>query len=163
MIDGIRDLLGAEDIGFFDNCRYGRAVGVTVALDKVIERCYALSIPRVEKLTAATVIFHDFIDPSSIQGGRRATIVGGGDDVQPEQLVQEFERIYRIKPAEVNIVEWNTAMPKFPPGRYRELAGFLSRTRRPGLLFCGDYLMGPFLESSVTTAQRAADAIIAGS
>jgi protoporphyrinogen oxidase len=158
-IDGVRDLLSAEDIDFFEKCRYGRAVGVTVTLDKALESCYALSIPRVEKLKAATVMFHDFIDPSTVDGGRRATIMGGGDDVQGEQLLDDFERIYRVRPNEWKAAEWKTAMPKFPPGRYRQLAEFLSRSRRPGLLFCGDYLMGPFLEASVTTAQRAADVI----
>ena len=161
-IDGMRELLAPEDIEFFEKCRYGRAVGVTVTLGKAIERCYALSIPRVEKLKAATVIFHDFIDPSSIESGRRATIVGGGDEVKAEDLVSDFARIYRIKASQCETTEWNTAMPKFSPGRYRELAGFLSRNRRPGVLFCGDYLMGPFLEASVTTAQRAADGIVAG-
>ena len=53
-----------------------------------------------------------------------------------------------------------TALPKFPPGRFKELGQFLSRPRKPGLFFCGDYLMGPFMEAAVTTGIRAAESII---
>lgn len=158
-LHGIHDLLAAEDIDFFNSCQYGRAVSVTVALENEVDRCYALAIPRVEKLHAATIVFHDFIDPASIEKGRQATIIGGGVALTVQQLLDDFTRIYRIKAAPVNAHEWNTAMPKFPPGRYQQLASFLSRTRRPGLLFCGDYLMGPFIEGAVTSGFRAAEAI----
>jgi len=50
-------------------------------------------------------------------------------------------------------------MPKFPPGRFREIASFLSRPRTRGIHFCGDYLLGPFLEASVTTGYRVSEMI----
>src|SRR5581483_8075474 len=94
----LRELLSPQDVEFFENCRYGRAVTVTINLDKPVDRCYALSIPRVEKLNAATIIFHDFIDPSTVDNGYRATIIGGGDQVKTEHLLDDFSRIYGIKP-----------------------------------------------------------------
>ena len=55
--------------------------------------------------------------------------------------------------------EWNWAMPKFVPGRYHEIAAFQKRQRRPGLFFCGDYLLGPFIEAAITTGLRVAEAV----
>jgi oxygen-dependent protoporphyrinogen oxidase len=156
---GVRDLLGDTDRAFFENCRYGRAVTVTVQADREVDRCYALSIPRVERLHAATIIFHDFIDPESVGGSRRVTVVGGGESVTARELLDDLTRIYGLNPDGYSATEWKSAKPKFPPGRYRELAGFLARTRRPGLFFCGDYLMGPFIEGAVISGQRAAEDI----
>ena len=51
-------------------------------------------------------------------------------------------------------------MPKFPPGRFREIEAFGLRERAPGLHFCGDYLMGPFVESAIASGFRAADQIV---
>jgi protoporphyrinogen oxidase len=158
-LHGMRDLLEEDDRTFFENCQYGRAMAATVEVETEVDRCYALSIPRVEGLHAATIIFHDFIDPESIKEGRRVTIVGGGDTVTPEDLLADFSRIFNLKASQYRAQEWKSAMPKFPPGRYRELASFLSRRRRKGLWFCGDYLMGPFIEAAVTTGQRAAEQV----
>ena len=159
-LQGIRDFLQSADVEFFETCQYGRAVAVTVNLDRAVDRCYALSVPRVERLHAATVIFHNFIDPESTANGYLATIIGGGDQVTASHLLDDFSRIYGIKPIEFSTCEWNSAMPKFPPGRYRALAAFLARSRPPGLLFCGDYLMGPFIEAAVSTGERAAEAVV---
>ena len=59
----------------------------------------------------------------------------------------------------ISTYEWKSGMPKFPPGRYRQIAAFRSRKRRPGLFFCGDYLMGPFVEAAITTGMEAAESI----
>jgi protoporphyrinogen oxidase len=155
-ISGLADILSPEDQGFFARCRYGRAITVGIEAPRGTDRCYALSIPRVEQLRASTIIFHDFIDPHS----KGLTVIGGGETVTASDLIEDVLRIYPSAAGSSTVHEWKTAMPKFPPGRFREIAFFLSRSRRPGLLFCGDYLMGPFIEASVTTAIRAADAII---
>jgi len=153
-IDGVRDLLSGEDREFFAQCRYGRAVTVSFNADGFRADCYALSIPRVEKLTAATINFNDFIDPGNIHSAN-VTIVGGGDSVSASDLLKDFQRIYAREPKDTTIHEWTSAMPKFPPGRYRDIAAFLNRQRRPGLFFCGDYLLGPFVEAAVATGIRA--------
>ncbi|PYS26846.1 MAG: hypothetical protein DMG11_18370, partial [Acidobacteria bacterium] len=33
---------------------------------------------------------------------------------------------------------------------------FEKRSRRPGLYFCGDYLMGPFIEGAITSGLNVA-------
>jgi len=155
-IGGVDDLLDAQDREFFANCKYGRAVAVTVEATRPLDRCYALSIPRVERRHAAAIVHHDFIDPSTTATGHHVTIIGGGDSVTAEQLLHDFAHIYRVTPHEFTWREWTSAMPKFPPGRFREVASFVSRHRRPGLSFCGDYLLGPFIEAAVTTGLTAA-------
>jgi predicted NAD/FAD-dependent oxidoreductase len=87
------------------------------------------------------------------------TIAGGGGEVTPELLLNELRRLYPVEPQSVTASEWSPGMPKFPPGRYGQIQKFQERARRPGLFFCGDYLMGPFIEAAVTTGLRAADAI----
>ncbi len=155
-ISGMRDLLDREEQAFFARCQYGRAVTVFMETPLLIDRCYALSIPRVERLRAVTIVFHGFIDPDGVG----VTIVGG-ENATADELAADFRQIYPSAAASIKIVrEWKPAMPKFPPGRYREIGSFLSRTHQRGLFFCGDYLMGPFLEASITTAIRAADAVI---
>jgi len=153
-IDGVGDLLSGEDRDFFAQCRYGRALTVSFNIDDFRADCYALSIPRVEKLAAATINFNDFIDPGNIRSAN-ITMVGGGDSVSASDLLKDFQHIYARQPKETTIREWTSAMPKFPPGRYREIAAFLNRQRRPGLFFCGDYLIGPFVEAAVATGMRA--------
>jgi protoporphyrinogen oxidase len=153
-IGGMQDLLSGEDREFFAQCRYGRAVTVSFNSDGFRSDCYALSVPRVEKLSAATINFNDFIDPESVQT-TDITIVGGGDSVSASDLLKDFQRIYSREPKDATVREWTAAMPKFPPGRYRDIAAFLNRQRRPGLFFCGDYLLGPFVEGAIATGRRA--------
>src|SRR6185436_14913967 len=61
-ISGLSDLLAPTDQEFFRNCRYGRAMVTTLSSAVPVDSCYALSIPRVERMHAATFIFHNFID-----------------------------------------------------------------------------------------------------
>ena len=46
-------------------------------------------------------------------------------------------------------------MPKFPPGRFRQIEAFRERKRE--FIFCGDYIAGPFVESAIASGFRAAE------
>ena len=102
-------------------------------------------------MRAATFIFHHFID------GTPAISIIGGAGVTEEELLQDLRRIYPNISGPVQSCERNTAMPMFPPGRFREVAAFQSRERKRGLFFCGDYLMGPFIEAAISTGLRTAE------
>jgi protoporphyrinogen oxidase len=160
-IDGMAGMLSEEDREFFRACRYQRVVSVLVESERPVDgTCYAVSIPRVEKLRAATISFFDYFDPSRVTDGRGLLAVsGGGPAVTSEALLEDLQKLYRAKPHSTRTVEWTSGMPMFPPGRYRQIAAFRNRVRRRGLIFCGDYLMGPFVEAAVSTALNAAGAI----
>ncbi len=160
-IDGVESLLSEEDRQFFRDCRYQRVVSVRVATERPVDGgCYAISIPRVENLSASTISFHDYIDPSAVPDGEGLlTISGGGPTVNAHQLMDDLKLICSIDTKPTEVSEWRSGMPKFPPGRYRQIAQFRRRQRREGLFFCGDYLLGPFIEGAITTGLRIADAI----
>jgi oxygen-dependent protoporphyrinogen oxidase len=158
-IDGLPQLLSAEDRAFFEECRYQRVLSVFVATDRPVDgHCYAVSIPRVEKMSAATISFHDFMDSSRVPDGRGLlAITGGGPQVSSDLLMEDLRALYPVNPIFTQEYEWKTGMPKFPPGRFRQVTEFLKRERRKGLHFCGDYLMGPFVEGAVSTGLRIAN------
>jgi protoporphyrinogen/coproporphyrinogen III oxidase len=160
-IAGIDGLLSDEDRQFFRSCRYQRVLTTQVATRRPLDGgCYAVSIPRVENLSATTISFHDYIDASTIPNGEGLlTVSGGGPNVTSIQLLADLKKLYPIEPLRTEVVEWNPGTPKFPPGRYHEITEFQRRERRPGLFFCGDYLLGPFIEGAITTGLRVADAI----
>lgn len=123
-------------------------------------RCYAVSIPRVEKFQAATITFHDYIDSSNVPAGQGLlTVSAGGPGVSSEQLMADLMKLYPIEPESTKAGEWKYGMPKFPPGRFRQIAAFQARKCRPGLTFCGDYLMGPFIEAAITSGLLAAEGL----
>jgi len=161
LIEGLSALLSDQDIQFFRTCRYQRVVSVRVATATPVDgQCYAVSIPRVEKRSAAAISFHDYIDPSSVAAGEGLlTVSGGGADITSARLLDDVKALYRIEAQRIETMEWPAGMPMFPPGRYDEIVRFGSRRRRPGLFFCGDYLLGPLIEAAVTAGLRAADAI----
>jgi protoporphyrinogen oxidase len=160
-IPGLAELLSDADRVFFRECRYQRVVSVVVASDRPVDgRCYALSIPRLEKFSAATITFQDFIDPSRVPDGKGLLVVtGGGDGVSSDVLLQDLQTLYCLKPIFQQEYEWRSGMPMFPPGRFRQIAEFVKRERRTGLHFCGDYLMGPFVEGAISTGRQVAGRI----
>lgn len=160
-IKGVGDLLGEQDMEFLRDCHYQRILNVTVGTERPIDgACYAVSIPKVESMSAATISFMDYIDPSRVPKGEGLLVIsGGGPAVNQALLMDDLHRLYRVEPKSTGISEWESGTPKFPPGRYRQIAAFKARPRRPGLFFCGDYLMGPFLEAAITTGLHAAHEI----
>jgi oxygen-dependent protoporphyrinogen oxidase len=156
-IQGMADLLSEQDRGFFSECRFEKVVSVAVRTPAPVDgTCYGVSIPRIENMKASTISFIDYIDPSRASRGEGLLVVSGGGSATAEELLADLHKLYDVGETAVTINEWTSGMPKFPPGRYRQIAAFNERARRPGLFFCGDYLMGPFIEAAVTTGLKAA-------
>ncbi|HYR44998.1 MAG TPA: FAD-dependent oxidoreductase, partial [Terriglobia bacterium] len=107
-IKGVAELLSEEDRQFFRECAYQRVVSVRIGTKQPVDgRCYAVSIPRVEKFRAATISFHDYIDPSSVPEGRGLlTTSGGGPDVSTHQLLADLKKLYPIEPEFAETQEW---------------------------------------------------------
>jgi oxygen-dependent protoporphyrinogen oxidase len=160
-IAGMNELLSEPDRAFFRNCRYQHVLTLAVGTERPVDgKCYGVSIPRVENFTAAAMSFHDYMDPARVpEGCGLLAITGGGENVSADRMLEDLQRLYNVEPRFTKAYEWRSGTPKFPPGRYREIAAFRKRVRRPGLFFCGDYLMGPFVEAAITTGLEAADAI----
>jgi protoporphyrinogen oxidase len=109
-------------------------------------------------MTASTISFIDYIDPARVPPGEGLLVItGGGREVTAEHLLADLHKLFELNETAGSANEWESGMPKFPPGRYRQIAAFKQRSRRPGLHFCGDYLMGPFIEAAITTGLNAAD------
>jgi len=158
-IEGVGEQLGEEDKEFFRECRYQRVVTLVVSTERPVDgKCYGVSIPRVENFTAATISFHDYIDPSRAPKGQGLlAVTGGGENVSAERLTDDLQRLYPVKPLSTKTFEWSSGTPKFPPGRFSQIVAFEKRSRRPGLYFCGDYLMGPFIEGAITSGLNVAE------
>jgi protoporphyrinogen oxidase len=160
-IRGIEELLPEEDRTFLRESRYERAVTVFVATDRPIDgACYGVSIPSVEGCSADTIAFHDYIAPSRVPAGAGLlAITGGGPDVNEDTLLADLRYMYGAekleKPRFIKTYEWPAAMPKFPPGRFRQIEAFRARKREISL--CGDYMAGPFVESALASGFRAAE------
>ena len=152
-IEGVAELLSEEDIQFFRDCQYQRVVSVMVGTERPVDgACYAVAIPRIENMAATTISFPDYMDPSRVPEGEGLLVIsGGGPTVSASQLLADLGKLYRAEPKYTTTYEWNSGMPKFRPGRYRQITAFRERSRRSGLFFCGDYLMGPFVEAAITT------------
>jgi protoporphyrinogen/coproporphyrinogen III oxidase len=157
-IRGMTELLSTADREFFSSCRYQRVVSVAVRTAHPVDgQCYGVSIPRIENLAASTISFIDYIDPSRLLPGEGLLVItGGGREITAEQLLADLHGLYELTETATSAKEWESGMPMFPPGRYRQIAAFNQRSRRSGLYFCGDYLMGPFIEAAITTGLKAA-------
>src|SRR5207249_2050925 len=97
-IDGAGNLLSAEDQQFFQGCRYQRVLAMRVSTPRPVDGgCYAISIPRVENRSAATISFHDYIDSSIVpEGEGLLTIAGGGADVDASRLLDDLKALYPV-------------------------------------------------------------------
>jgi len=157
-IEGIEESVAEEDKEFFRDCRYQRVVTLVVSTERPVDgEAYGVSIPRVEDFTAATISFQDYIDPSRAPKGEGLlAVTGGGENVSAEQLLADLRRLYKVEPKSTQVYEWSSGTPKFPAGRFGRIVAFEKRSRRAGLHFCGDYLVGPFIEGAITSGLNVA-------
>src|SRR5262245_60980770 len=111
--------------------------------------CHGVSVPRVEKLAATTISFHEYIDRSRVPSGcGLLSVMGGGEMLSVDRLMEDLSKLYNFDSIFTRSYEWGFGMPKFLPGRYRQIAAFRNRPRKPGFIFCGDYLMGSFIKTA---------------
>jgi len=168
--------LSPGERGFFEQVRYTREMSVSLMFEKAPRMLFfdALSFPRSAAMgLAALSVEHrkpDFAPPGA--GLLRATLATRASDrlweAADSEILEFVDRelarapVGRLKSRDYAISRTNPMYPIFYPGYLSSLVRFGRRIdRSPRLFFAGDYLIGPGVESALTSGIRAA-AEIAG-
>ena len=168
--------LSPGERGFFEQIRYTREMSVSLMFERAPRMLSfdALSFPRSAAMDlAALSVEHrkpDFAPPGA--GLLRATLATRASDrlweAADSEILEFVERelartpVGRRKSQNYAISRTNPMYPIFYPGYLSSLVRFGRRIdRSPRLSFAGDYLIGPGVESALTSGMRAA-AEIAG-
>lgn len=168
--------LGPGERGFFDQIRYTREIAVSLMFERAPRTLGfdSLSFPRSAAMgLAALSVEHrkpDFAPPGA--GLLRATLATRAGDrlweAADSEILEFVDRelartpVGRLKPRSHAISRTDPMYPIFYPGYLSRLVRFGRRIdRSPRLYFAGDYLIGPGVESALTSGLRAA-AEIAG-
>jgi protoporphyrinogen oxidase len=162
--------------GFFEEIRYTQEITASLMLERAPRTLSfdAVSFPRSAAmgLTALSVEHRKpgFAPPGA--GLLRATLATRATDrlweAADSEILEFVDRelartpVGRLKPLDYAISRTNPMYPIFYPGYLSSLIRFGRRVdRSPRLFFAGDYLVGPGLESALTSGIRTA-AEIAG-
>jgi oxygen-dependent protoporphyrinogen oxidase len=162
--------------GFFEQVRYTREITASLMFERAPQTlCFdAVSFPRSAAmgLTALSVEHRKpgFAPPSA--GLLRATLAPRATDrlweADDSEILEFVDRelartpVGCLKPRDYAISRTDPMYPIFYPGYLSSLVRFGRRVdRSPRLFFAGDYLVGPGVESALTSGMRAA-AEIAG-
>jgi len=157
--------------GFFEQIRYTREITASLMFDRAPRRLSfdSASFPRSAAmgLSALSVEHHkpDFAPPSA--GLLRATLAtratdrlwDAADSDVLEFVDRELARtpVGCLKPQDYAISRTDPMYPIFYPGYLSSLVRFGRRVdRSPRLFFAGDYLVGPAVESALTSGERVA-------
>jgi len=168
--------LSPGERGFFEQIRYTREITLSLMFERAprMPSFDALSFPRSAAMgLAALSVEHrkpDFAPPGA--GLLRATLATRASDrlweAADSEILEFVERelartpVGRRKSRDYAISRTNPMYPIFYPGYLSSLVRFGRRIdRSPRLFFAGDYLIGPGVESALTSGVRAA-AEIAG-
>jgi protoporphyrinogen oxidase len=155
--------------GFFEQIRYTREITASLMFDRAPRMLSfdAASFPRSAAmgLTALSVEHHKpgFAPPSA--GLLRATLATRATDrlwdVADSEILEFVDRelartpVGCLKPQDYAISRTDPMYPIFYPGYLSSLVRFGRRVdRSPRLFFAGDYLVGPAVESALTSGKR---------
>ena len=60
----------------------------------------------------------------------------------------------------IKVQRWASAVPMFTPNHVQNINSYQNTINTSGIVFCGDYLVGPFVEGAVISGLRAAEKIL---
>ncbi len=60
----------------------------------------------------------------------------------------------------IKVQRWASAVPMFTPNHIQNIDSYQNTINTSGIVFCGDYLVGPFVEGAVISGLRAAEKIL---
>jgi oxygen-dependent protoporphyrinogen oxidase len=169
--------LTPDERGFFEQIRYTREITASLMFETAPRMLSfdAASFPRSAAmgLTALSVEHRKpgFAPPSA--GLLRATLATRATDrlweASDSEILEFVDRelvrtpIGRLKPQDYAISRTHPMYPIFYPGYLSSLVRFSRRIERsPRLFFVGDYLVGPGVESALTSGLRVAAEIARG-
>jgi oxygen-dependent protoporphyrinogen oxidase len=163
--------LSPGERGFFEQIRYTREITLSLMFERAprMPSFDALSFPRSAAMgLAALSVEHrtpDFAPPGA--GLLRATLATRASDrlweAADSEIVEFVDRelartpVGCLNPRNYAISRTDPMYPIFYPGYLSSLVRFGRRIdRSPRLFFAGDYLVGPGVESALTSGVRAA-------
>lgn len=157
---------------FFESISYSQNVNIPVEVDvNPMPEMPSVYVPLVEpdikNLGAVTRQSPRVISLfSSAKSG--ANLVVETDSVVSTRLVQDLEKALPAsndadpRPMSQLVYRWPRALPVLDVGYFERLRAFRSGSNGSGkLLFCGDYLGGPFIEGAVSSGVDAANRLSA--
>jgi protoporphyrinogen oxidase len=169
-------LTGPEQ-AFFSQVRYCRGVIVFFLMERLPQfDYYGVGLPRREcpDIYGLAVDHHkDGVAPPgrglincALSEAAAARWFGESDEAIVRFALDTLARtpVGSLEPLVGAVVHrWDPMLPQFGPGYLRALDAFLRRPEpSPRLVFCGDYLVGPYTEAALVSGQRAAAALVAG-
>lgn len=166
--------LTPEERGFFEHVRYGRGITASLMLEQGRRALSwrALSFPTSARVGLAGLCV-DHHKPGHAPPGSgmvtawlspRATdrLWDASDADVADFTVNALADtpVGRLRPSDQRVSRFSRLLPIFYPGYLTRLGRFRRRMdRSPRIAFAGDYLLGPGIESALTSGMRAATQI----
>lgn len=155
---------------FFRRIAYSQNVNVAVEVeDNPMREMASVYVPladsHIENLGAVTRQSRRVISLfSSARSG--ADLLGERDGVVSTRLLRDLGKALpaaadgQVQPISELVYRWPRALPVLDVGYFERLNAFQrGRDRRGKLVFCGDYLGGPFIEGAVSSGMEAANCL----
>jgi oxygen-dependent protoporphyrinogen oxidase len=164
--------LDAQQRAFFTDVQYADTVVAAVEVRRRLpSNLYGILMPRAESPLLATINIESARHASGLPANRDvlllhstgvAALLGDGEAICAA-LIAELRRVAPLYDpgADVgatHITRWERALPEFNVGHFRRLAEFAAGAVERGarIVFAGDYLMGPFVETAIASGEAAA-------
>jgi oxygen-dependent protoporphyrinogen oxidase len=109
--------------------------------------------------------YHDVVQLFS-SGTAAAELLASDDDGIRDKLWADFQQIspsgLDAEPQFWRVYRWHQALPEFDVGHFKRLKTFADGAIESGrVVFAGDYLGGPFIETAITSGIQAATRLLA--
>jgi oxygen-dependent protoporphyrinogen oxidase len=163
---------------FFSVVRYSSSASIALGVDRRLPSdTYGIFYPERElKYLAAINVLsaknaaqlpagHDVIQLFS-SGAAGSELLENDDDGIRDKLWTDFQQLAPFlvdgNTQLYRVYRWQNALPEFDVGHFRRLKTFADGAIESGrIVFAGDYLGGPFIESAITSGIQAAERMLA--
>ncbi|MBW2272546.1 MAG: FAD-dependent oxidoreductase [Deltaproteobacteria bacterium] len=167
--------LTPRERGFFEGMRYTRGIVAHLLLDEApaaLTHC-GVAFPRrpgsdlyglaAEHCKGGAAPPGAGLLRATLSEAATSRVWGAADGEVAGLVLDNLSRtpLGSLSPRKVVVHRWPAMLPHFAPGHLQGLTGFLGRADRSArLAFCGDYLVGPYVEGALTSGMRAASEVV---